>query len=126
MARGVAGQGRDGLGVLLPRAACHHDQAGGAAEAGVQLGQALPEVPAAEAVRREEEEQNRRGGLHHIDPAGDAVGSDADDVVGRRRGVAAVGGDGPEPAQDLGRRLGHETFDGLAGLPGSSPSAPRR
>ena len=121
-ARGVAGQGRDGLGALLPRAPRHHDQAGGAGQAGVQLGQALPEVPAAEAGRREEEEQNRRGGLHHLDPAGDAVGSDADDVVGRRGGVAAVGGDGPEPAQDVGRRLGHGTFDGRR----PAPRAPRR
>ena len=49
-------------------------------------------------------------------PAGDAVGVDAH----RRRaggcaGGPAVGGDGAEPAQDLGRRLGHGTFDGAPG-----------
>ena len=47
----------------------HDDQAGRAGQAGLQLGEALPQVPAAEAGRREEEEQHRRGGLHHLDPA---------------------------------------------------------
>ena len=50
-----------------------------------------------------------------------AVGRDADDVVGRGGRVVGVGRDGPEPAQDVGRRLGHGTFDGA---PGSSSSSP--
>ena len=36
-AGGVTGQRRDGLGALLPRAARHHDEAGGAGQTGVQF-----------------------------------------------------------------------------------------
>ena len=89
----------------------------------MEPGQALPEVAAAEAPRREEEEQNRLGGVLHIDHARPAVGTDADDVARARRRVVDVGGDGTEPAQDLCRRLGHGTFDGAPGSSSFSSSA---
>ena len=107
-------------GLSSPGLARHHDEAGGAGQTGLQRAQALPEVPAAEAGRRKEEEQSRRGGLHHVDPARTAVGRDADDVVRRGGRVVGVGGDGLEPAQNVSRRLAHETFDGS---PGSSSSS---
>ena len=88
------------------------------AEAGLQLGEALPQVPAAEAVRREEEEQNRGGGLHHVDAHGTAVGRDADDVA---RGVV-VGG----PAVvGMGRSRRRMSAGGSVTGPSTARPAPR-
>ena len=116
----VGGQGGDGGRVLGGRVLRDDGEAGVAAESRLQVGEARPQVPAADAVRREEEEQHRGGGLHHIDADGTAVGRDADDVAGTVVGRADGGRDGTQPAQDVGRRLGHETFDGVPGSVSSS------
>ncbi len=65
---------------------------------------------------RQSAERNRsRAGaavLHHVDPAGRPSGRDALDVTRAGGGRAGRGRDGTQPAQDVGRRLGHGTFDG--------------
>ena len=94
---------------------------------------AAPARPSCSAVRpshrsrqpRQAAERNRsRTGAADSTTAirqGVPSGAHADDVVGRGGGVVGVGRDGPEPAQNLGRRLVHGTFDDSPGSASSSP-----
>ncbi len=119
-AEGGASERGDGGQVLDSRAPGHDSDAARAGEPGLELGEALPEVPAADAVRREEEEQDRGGRPHDFDRDPSTARVDALDVEGRP--APPVGRDRSEPAHDVRRRLGHVAADAA---PGSTTSSSR-